>query len=66
MLSLINQKNNIVIPDAGYVDGVAQEQRIQELSEDQEKALDFVDNFMKSSSKYTVIGGCAGDRKSVV
>lgn len=66
MLSLMNKKTNIVIPDAGYVDGVAQEQRIQELSEDQEKALDFVDNFMKSSSKYTVIGGCAGSGKSSI
>lgn len=58
--------SDIIIPDAGYINGIAQEARINTLSEDQEKALDFVDKFMKSDKKYTVIGGCAGVGKSTI
>lgn len=50
-----------------FIDGIAQENRICNLSEDQEKALDFVDEFMKSNTKKSmVIGGCAGSGKSSI
>ena len=55
--------SDIIIPDAGYIGGIAQESRIIELSEDQERALDFVDNFINSDKKFAVIGGCAGSGK---
>lgn len=55
-----------MIQDAGYINGIAQEARITELSEDQEKALDFVNNFMKSNKKQAIIGGCAGSGKSSI
>ena len=58
--------SDIIIPDAGYIGGIAQESRIIELSEDQERALDFVDNFINSDKKFAVIGGCAGSGKSSI
>jgi exodeoxyribonuclease-5 len=57
---------DIVIPDTGYINGIAQEERITQLSEDQEKALDLVDEFMKSNKKHMVIGGVAGSGKSSI
>lgn len=58
--------SDIYIPDAGYINGIAQESRIIDLSEDQEKALDFVDKFINSDKKFAVIGGCAGSGKSSI
>ena len=55
-----------MIKDEGYINGIAQEARITELSEDQEKAIDFVNNFLKSNAKQAVIGGCAGSGKSSI
>ena len=55
------------LDDAGYIDGIAQEARITELSDDQKKAIDFVRNFMaRSEAKYKVVGGVAGSGKSTI
>lgn len=55
-----------MIEDTGYIHGIAQTERIIELSEDQNKALKAIDDFMHSSKKYMVIGGIAGSGKSSI
>lgn len=53
--------------DKGYIDGVAQEERITELSEDQEKAIDFCSDFMTNGAgRHIVVGGVAGSGKTTI
>lgn len=67
MFEKVESKNNYnILDDIGYVNGVAQTERIIKLSEYQEKALELVDEFMKSNRKHMVIGGIAGSGKSSI
>lgn len=60
-------QKGITMNDFGYIDGVAQEERVTELSEDQNNALDYVKNFFfNGTGKYKVIGGVAGSGKSTL
>lgn len=52
--------------DELIVKGLGQFQRIKDFSDDQQRALDFVDAFMKSGRKSAVIGGIAGSGKSSI
>lgn len=55
-----------LVPDEGYIDGIAQEERITEFSEDQERAIEFAKKFLDGKEKYKVIGGVAGSGKSTI
>lgn len=55
-----------LIPGDGYIDGIAQEERIAEFSEDQERAIEFAKKFLDGNEKYKVIGGVAGSGKSTI
>lgn len=55
-----------LVPDEGYIDGIAQEERIAEFSEDQERAIEFAKKFFDGQEKYKVIGGVAGSGKSTI
>ena len=53
--------------DFGYIDGIAQEERVREHSDDQKQALDAVRAFMQdASARQFVIGGVAGSGKSTL
>ena len=54
--------------DFGYIEGIAQEARITELSDDQAGAIEFARGFVESgsSARYAVIGGVAGSGKSTI
>ncbi len=55
------------IQDFGYVNGIAQEERITELSEDQEKAIEYCREFVTNGTgRHKVIGGVAGSGKSTI
>ena len=57
-----------MMKDFGYIEGIAQEARITELSDDQAGAIEFARGFVESgsSARYAVIGGVAGSGKSTI
>ena len=59
---------NSVVGDFGYIDGIAQEERISSLSEDQECAIKVAKDFANcdGGSHHLVIGGVAGSGKSSI
>ena len=59
---------NSVVGDFGYIDGIAQEERISSLSEDQEYAIKVAKDFATcdGGNRHLVIGGVAGSGKSSI
>ena len=59
---------NSVIGDFGYIDGIAQEERISSLSDDQEHAIKMAKGFVNCNggNHHIVIGGVAGSGKSSI
>lgn len=59
--------NDIFTKDVGYAKGIAQEERVRDLSEDQEKAIEFAKNFvLHTNDNHRVIGGVAGSGKTTI
>jgi len=57
----------IFLKDKGYVKGIAQDERVRDLSEDQERAIEYAKNFiMHTNGKHIVIGGVAGSGKTTI
>lgn len=59
-------KSDGIFSDAAYLNGVAQEERILKLSDDQEAAVQAVIDFLKGPGQHFVIGGVAGSGKSSI
>ena len=59
---------NPVVGDFGYIDGIAQEERISSLSEDQECAIKVAKGFVNchGGNHQIVSGGVAGSGKSCI
>ena len=62
------EPDELMLKTVGYIGGIAQEQRVTELSDEQEQAIEFVKKFLfnDTTSKYKVIGGVAGSGKSTI
>ena len=60
--------DNSVVGDFGYIDGIAQEERISSLSDDQEHAIKVAKGFVNCNggNHHIVIGGVAGSGKSSI